>query len=50
MVSVCAEVCAHRGQKRALDPLVLELQMIVGCMMWVLGTELEFFYMSNKGS
>lgn len=30
-----------RGQKRACDPLELELQAIVSCLTWVLGTELR---------
>ena len=29
-----------KGQKRALDPLELELQTAVSCLAWVLGTEL----------
>jgi len=34
---------AHKGQKRASDLLELELQVVVGCLMWVLGTELRSF-------
>lgn len=33
MPSVCG------GQKKALDALELELQAIMGCLMWVLGTK-----------
>ena len=38
---VCVPLCVpdvHRDQKRALDSLELELQMVVTTM-WVLGTE-----------
>ena len=41
-VNVChmsADTC--RGQKRASEPLELELQMVVSFLMWVLGTELK---------
>lgn len=39
-ICVCVWVCAHvcsalGGQKEALDPLELELEVIVGCLMWV---------------
>jgi hypothetical protein len=34
------ECNAFRAQKRALDPLELELQTVVSCPAWVLGTEL----------
>jgi hypothetical protein len=35
-------VCStHRGQKRASDPLELELQALVSCSTQVLGTELR---------
>lgn len=27
------------GQERALDPLELQLKVVVGCLMWVLGTK-----------
>lgn len=30
----------HRGQKRMLDPLELELQVSVSCLTWMLVTEL----------
>jgi hypothetical protein len=33
-------VLTCRGQKRALDPLELELQMVVSCLVWMLGTKL----------
>lgn len=43
-VSLCyfhVPVCsAHRGQKRALDSLELELHVVVSYQMWLLGTEL----------
>ena len=32
---------AHRGQKRALDPLELELQMVVNCRVGAAGTKLH---------
>lgn len=31
---------AYQGQKRVLDPLELELQAVMSCPVWVLGTEL----------
>lgn len=34
--------CPQRGQKRAADPLELELQEVVGCPLWELGTELIY--------
>lgn len=43
---VCMAVCAYvstgtqAGQKRALDTLKLESQMVVSYTMWVLGTKL----------
>ena len=33
-------VDAHAGQQGESEPLELELQVIGGCLMWVLGTEL----------
>lgn len=43
-VSVCRCVCvgagAHGGQQGATDPLELELQVFMSCLMWVIGTEL----------
>lgn len=30
----------HRGQKRALDPLELEIEVVASSTMWLLGTEL----------
>ena len=33
---------ASRGQKKLSDPLNLELQVIIGYLMWVLGIELWF--------
>lgn len=35
-------VHAQRGQKRVLEPLELELQGVVSCLMVMLGTELRF--------
>lgn len=32
--------CAHRVKGRVLDSLELELQEVVNCPVWVLGTEL----------
>lgn len=32
---------AHGGQKRALDILELESQVVGSCLIWVLGTELR---------
>lgn len=37
---VCVRVCV--GQKRALNPLDLELQAILSSAMWMLGTGLGF--------
>ena len=34
---------AHRYQKRVSDPLELESQQVVNCLMWILGTELGSF-------
>lgn len=36
-------IYSHRGQKRAPDPLELELRVVVSSLTWVLGTELLFF-------
>ena len=33
---------APRDQKNALDPLDLELQGVVSCLMWILGSEFRF--------
>ena len=30
----------HRGQKWVLDPQKLELQVVVSCLVWVLGAKL----------
>lgn len=40
-VSLCvSRACnAYGGQKRASDPLFLELQAVVSCLVWMLGTE-----------
>lgn len=39
-VYMCTCVFSICGsQKRALDPFELELQAIVSCLMWLLGTE-----------
>lgn len=47
-VCVSAWVCVYhihavgcRGQKRVLDALELELQAVVSCPLWVLGTTLR---------
>jgi len=32
----------HRGQKRASDPLALEIQVVVSFLTWGLGTKLRF--------
>lgn len=37
---VYMSVGIHRGQKRKLDLLELELQMAMNCFTWVLGTKL----------
>ena len=39
----CAHVCADacQGQKRTSDPLEVEPQVVVSCLAWVLGTELD---------
>lgn len=34
---------AHRGQKRVLDSLELELWVFVRCRTWVLGTQLGLY-------
>jgi hypothetical protein len=38
-VCVCVCVCTYRGQRHRV-PLELELQAVVSCAAWVLGTEL----------
>lgn len=30
---------AHKGQKRLSDPLELQLEKVVHCLMWVLGNK-----------
>lgn len=42
-VCACAHVCADacQGQKRTSDPLEVEPQVVVSCLAWVLGTELD---------
>lgn len=44
-VCVCVRACAgdHGGQKRALDPLQLELHVLVSSLTCMLGTELSSF-------
>ena len=39
----CMHMCegVHRSQKRVLDLLELELQAVVSCPTWILGTELR---------
>lgn len=49
-VCLAMEKCtAHRGQKRGggSDPLKLELQVVVSCYRWVLGTELRSLQEQN---
>jgi hypothetical protein len=41
-VSIHLWECICREQKKALDPLELELQSVVSFLTWVLGTELRF--------
>ena len=31
----------YRGQKRISDPLELELQVVMSCLIWVQGTEIK---------
>lgn len=42
-VCVCSCVCAHLcgDQKMALYVLELELQVVMSCLTWVLGTDLR---------
>lgn len=47
-MSICVwlftcECNAHGVQKRVLDPLQLELQAVVRCLIWMLGTMLQCF-------
>lgn len=35
-------VSTHVGQKTALDPLELEIQVVVSHLTWILGTKMEF--------
>ncbi|XP_076776099.1 uncharacterized protein LOC143436074 isoform X3 [Arvicanthis niloticus] len=37
LCSTSLKMCTHSDQKRPVDPLELELQMIVSCLMWLLG-------------
>ena len=39
-VCVFVSASAHGVEKKALDPLELELQTLVSSLMWVLGTKL----------
>ena len=41
-ICVCGYMCVwvYGGQRRMADPLELELQAAVSCLMWVLGIEL----------
>jgi hypothetical protein len=34
---------ACQGQKMELEPWELELQVLVSCLIWVLGTEFSFY-------
>ena len=40
-VCVCMYVGNHGVRKRAMDTLQLELQTVVSCLRWVLGTRLS---------
>jgi hypothetical protein len=40
-VCVCMCACIGGDQKRALNPLALEFQVVVSHLMWILGTELR---------
>lgn len=40
----------HRGQKRKLDLLELELQMAMSCFTWVLGTKLALTFSTMEKS
>lgn len=37
-VFMCMRVWCHEGLKRTLDPIKLELQAAMSCLLWVLGT------------
>jgi hypothetical protein len=40
---MCTTACStHRGQKRVGDPMELELQAVVNCLVWVVGTKRGF--------
>lgn len=36
---MCVSVSTHKNQMRVLDPLELELHVVVSCHTWVLGTK-----------
>lgn len=38
---MCVCLCVCRGRREAKDPLELEEQTVVCCLMWVLGTKLR---------
>lgn len=38
---VCAHSCRYPWKPETSDPLEMELQKVVSCLTWVLGTELE---------
>lgn len=40
-VSMCLNIVAHGGWKKVSVLLVLELQVVMSHLMWVLGTELR---------
>lgn len=42
LVCVCIYMCesTHIGQKSVLEPLELDLEAVVSCLIWVLGPEL----------
>lgn len=47
---MCTEYRYRRGQKRAPDPFELELQVLVICLLWVLGTKTRILCKSNMSS
>lgn len=48
---ICAlEYRYRRGQKRAPDPFELELQVLVICLLWVLGTKTRILCKSKMSS
>lgn len=41
-VDMCMSAVAHGGQKRAVDPFELELQVVISQLTWVLRTGLWY--------